>query len=409
MERKEKTKRMGEAIGYDHFGRGIIKQEGKVVFVPHVKKGDTVSYIMVKEKKHYAIGRTIFEEKTLCPSYQECGGCQILHLSYPEQLAFKQEKVKNILEHYTKYSYEKEIPILKTEPFFYRNKVILHIKGKEIGFYQEETNKIVPFSTCLLLKKKMLEVIASIRFFLQKEQGLTEAMIRVLEDQVLLSLKGTLSKKKISSFFLPLCDILFYNEEALTKKTQLEVKIFDTLFVVSKDSFFQVNDLGLKKIYQTVIDFVKDTKRGIAFDLYCGTGTLSLLIAPYEKEVYGVELSKEAIRNANVSKKRNNIENVSFFAQDTGVFLSQNKKTPDLILVDPPRAGLSKKVRQQMKECSPKYILYVSCDPLTLARDLEEFRESYQLENMVAIDEFPNTYHMECVALLMRKVTKRFH
>ena len=133
----------------------------------------------------------------------------------------------------------------------------------------------------------MLEVIASIRFFLQKEQGLTEAMIRVLEDQVLLSLKGPYQRRKLVLSFFRFVIFFFYNEEALTKKTQLEVKIFDTLFVVSKDSFFQVNDLGLKKIYQTVIDFVKDTKRGIAFDLYCGTGTLSLLIAPYEKEVYG--------------------------------------------------------------------------------------------------------------------------
>lgn len=393
----------GEVLGYDHFGRGIVKCNGKVVFVPYCKKGEIISFAIVDEKRQYAIGENLEKKRSVCPFYSLCGGCQILHLSYPEQLLFKQEKVKNILKRYTKYDYEKEIPILSTEPFFYRNKVVLHIEEDRLGFYQEESQKLVPFAQCLLLKKEMQEAILKLREYIQTRKGLEEAMIRILDGQVMLVLKGKADVEEIRSFFLPFCHVLFLNGQALTKEKKLKTTIFDTTFLVSKDAFFQVNDLGLRKIYQVVLDWVKSLSYTVAFDLYCGTGTLSLLLASYVQKVYGVELSKEAILDAKENQGQNRISNVSFFASDVGHFLQRNKATPDLIVVDPPRAGLAKNVRRDIKKRRPAYLIYVSCDPMTLARDIEDLREFYFLEDVIMVDEFPNTYHVECLCLLKRK------
>lgn len=393
-------------VDYDHLGRGIAKENGKVIFVPKVKKDRVVDMDIVTSKKKYAIGKAkeeTLENSIFCPHFFDCGGCQLQHLTEEEQLAFKQEKVKNILAKYANYQAKRDIPIIKSQYKQYRNKVTLHIEGKKVGFYQEQTHTIFELQQCPILEKEIEKMIDLIQKFVRRYSGLTEVMIRYLNEQIMLSFKGTTDRKIIIDYFSTLADSIYYNGQWIAGKEKLLTKIFDKTYQVSSEAFFQVNTIGLEKIYSQALDFLPKEKDQMILDLYCGTGTITLLLADYAKKVIGIEINEQAIMDAKENAKINQIENVEFYAGSTADILPNITDKIDVIVVDPPRQGLDKITKEQIIKRLPKQIIYISCDAITFARDIKDLSEFYQLADICLVDEFPQTYHVESLALLERK------
>lgn len=387
-------------IDYDHLGRGIAKVDNKVIFIPKVKINEEVDIDIVENKKNYSLGKRKDNIKAnYCPYYNVCGGCNIGHLTYNEQLELKKNIVKNIFSKYTSYNLE-TIEILKTKEYNYRNKVTYHIEKDKLGFYEEESNKLIPIDKCKLLDENIILLTAILNSFIKVHKKLSKAIIKSLDNKIMLILEGTLDKSIIKEFFKEKVSSLYYNNELLSGASYLLVEVLSKKFMVRKDSFFQVNKEGVNVIYKEVINLVKELKCNTIYDLYCGTGTISLLVSDYAKKVIGIEVVKDAIKDAKNNAILNNITNTKFYLGDVSKVISKLKDNPNTIILDPPRSGVSKKIIEYLLSLEVKNIIYVSCNPLTLARDINLLDEKYSLESIKLVDEFPNTYHVESICLL---------
>lgn len=387
-------------IDYDHLGRGIAKVDNKVIFIPKVKINEEFDIDIVENKKNYSLGKRKDNIKAnYCPYYNVCGGCNIGHLTYNEQLELKKNIVKNIFSKYTSYNLE-TIEILKTKEYNYRNKVTYHIEKDKLGFYEEESNKLIPIDKCKLLDENIILLTAILNSFIKVHKKLSKAIIKSLDNKIMLILEGTLDKSIIKEFFKEKVSSLYYNNELLSGASYLLVEVLSKKFMVRKDSFFQVNKEGVNVIYKEVINLVKELKCNTIYDLYCGTGTISLLVSDYAKKVIGIEVVKDAIEDAKNNAILNNITNTKFYLGDVSKVISKLKDNPNTIILDPPRSGISKKIIEYLLSLEVKNIIYVSCNPLTLARDINLLDEKYSLESIKLVDEFPNTYHVESICLL---------
>ena len=379
-------------IDYDHQGRGIAKVDNKVIFIPKVKLGEEVSIKLVKDKKRYSIGKRCDPLKVkYCPYYQTCGGCQIGHLTYDEQLELKKNAVKNIFSKYTNYNLD-FLEIIPTKCYNYRNKVTFHIKGDKLGYYEEETNNLIPIDKCNLLDSDIITLTASLNSFIKIHRKLTKAIIKSLDGKLMLILEGKESKESINKFFSSTVSSLYYNNELISGVPILMIDVLSKKFMVRKDSFFQVNKEG--------INLVKELDCNTIYDLYCGTGTISLLVSDYAKKVIGIEVVEDAVSDAKSNLKLNNITNTEFYLGDVSKVIKRLDYTPDTIILDPPRSGISKDLIEFLLSLKVKNIIYVSCNPLTLARDISLLDSNYSLKSIKLVDEFPNTYHLESITLL---------
>lgn len=388
---------------YDHLGRGISRVDGKVIFVPKTVKGCSYDVDIVKDKKRYLVGEVKNDEKKyFCPYYNKCGGCQVGHLKEDEELTFKKEKVQNILKKYAEVEVS-DILMISTKRYHYRNKVVFHIEKDKMGFYEEKTNKLIDIISCKLLDEVILSVGEKLREFIKDHQRLVKATIKSYDQKVMLILEGGESDVLIKDYFTPFVDSLYYNNKLLSGLEALTVNIFDKEFVVRKDSFFQVNKVGVIAIYSEVIRIVKELKSRILYDLYCGTGTMGILVSPYVFKVKGIEVVPDAIKDAKFNALKNNVSNISFYLGDAFEVFSKFDEVPDTVIVDPPRSGLNSKMVECLLDKEIANIIYVSCDPLTLSRDIKLLSNKYSVSKLLLVDEFPNTYHVECVTLLKRK------
>ena len=321
-------------IDYDHQGRGIAKVDNKVIFIPKVKLGEEVSIKLVKDKKRYSIGKRCDTLKVkYCPYYQTCGGCQIGHLNYDEQLEFKKNAVKNIFSKYTNYNLD-SLEIISTKCYNYRNKVTFHIKGDKLGYYEEETNNLIPIDKCNLLDSNIITLTASLNSFIKVHKKLTKAIIKSLDGKLMLILEGKDSKESIKEFFSSTVSSLYYNNELISGVPSLMIDVLSKKFMVRKDSFFQVNKEGISLIYKEVINLVKELDCNIIYDLYCGTGTISLLVSDYAKKVIGIEVVEDAVRDAKSNLKLNNITNTEFYLGDVSKVIKRLDYTPDTIILE---------------------------------------------------------------------------
>lgn len=389
---------------YDHFGRGITYINGKIIFVKGVRVGDNVDIDIIKDKKKYSIGKVKKPKNykdIFCPYYYSCGGCHIEQLNYQEQLEFKKNKALNILNRYACVDINK-IDIISSIDKYYRNKVVFHIEKDKIGYYEEESNRLLDIDKCYLVNDNINKIYLEIKEFIKNNKELKEVMIRSFTNSSMLSFKGKCTKDQLL-FFKDKVDSCYLNDELVFGPSKIKTKIFDLDFYVGCDAFFQVNSDGLESIYKEVIDIVKDKNINNVLDLYCGTGTISLLIASYVKKVYGVEIVKEGVIDANYNKKINNINNVEFFCMDAKNFLEKYNKDIDMIIVDPPRSGLSSSARRLLLDKKCNNIIYISCDLMSFARDIKELNSEYVIEKIKLVDEFPNTYHVETVCTLKLK------
>ena len=346
-------------INYDHQGRGIAKIDNKVIFIPKVKLGEEVSIDIVKDKKNYSIGKRCDHLKVkYCPYYQTCGGCQIGHLNYDEQLEFKKNAVKNIFSKYTNYNLD-SLEIIPTKCYNYRNKVTFHIKGDKLGYYEEETNNLIPIDKCNLLDSNIIILTAILNSFIKVHNRLTKAIIKSLDGKIMLILEGNESRECIKEFFSSKVSSLYYNNELISGVSTLMIEVLSKKFMVRKESFFQVNKEGISLIYKEVIDLVKKLNSNIIYDLYCGTGTISLLVSDYAKKVIGIEVVADGILDAISNAKLNNITNTEFYLGDVSKVINKLKYVPDTIILDPPRSGVSKELIEFLLSLKVKNIIYV--------------------------------------------------
>lgn len=377
----------------DHFGRGICYIDGKITFVENALKGEILDIEVASSKKNYNIGRVVSyietstdRRKALCPYYNECGGCFIQHMSYKKQLEFKENKVKDILSKYAGVSSDKCNPIVYDNEFNYRNKIILHGNNNDLGLYKKESNDIVNIDKCLLVNDNINYIINKINNYKGNNKcNIEEVLIRGNKD-ILLSIKGDFDKSKFS-------DVSF---------TTIEDSIYDKRFSISPESFYQVNSLVTPKLYGLVLDVFKGKHFSKVLDLYCGTGTIGILVSDYVDSVVGIEINESSYKNALDNKRKNNVSNIEFLLGKVEDNIS-NFKDIDCIIVDPPRKGLDNKTITSLKEIQSKKIIYVSCDPMTLARDIKLLSDIYEVLEYTPVDMFPNTYHVETVCVLTPK------
>ena len=381
----------------DHFGRGISKINNIPIFVENSLVDETVEIVVTKEKKNYMEGlvtnyikRSPLRVKSNCQYYDKCGGCSLLHLSYEKQLKYKENKVKEIIKKFS--GLECVNNIVGSKQFNYRNKITLQV-NKDIGYFQKKSNDIIPIDKCLLADKRINNIITELKNI--DVSNIKKIVIRVSTLESMVVFYG-----EINSILDLNVDTIIVNGKVIKGSGYIKEKIDNFEFIISSTSFFQVNNIGMINIYNKVLQYVDG---GNVLDLYCGTGTIGIYVSKKANKVLGIELNNEAIKDAVINKKINNIDNIDFISGDVGNILSHNHFKADIVIVDPPRAGLDHNSINNIIKIKPNKIIYVSCDPITLARDLNILKEHYDVLEITPFDMFGNTYHVECVAILYRK------
>ncbi len=392
----------------DYYGRGISRSSGKVYFIENALKDEDVSITLLKEKKKYCEAKlkeisNISKDRTeaKCKYYNVCGGCQIMHIKEEKQEEFKKEKVEEILKKFLKYNKDVN-DIVFSKNFNYRNKVVLHVKDNKLGFYKNKTNELIEIDKCLLLNPVINDLISYLKNYIELKD-IEKITIKVgnKTNEVMLIIDGSIAYYKK---LLEIVDVLIINEKVITTKDYITSYIGNKKYIIKKNSFFQVNYDISTRMYNKVKDVIVKEKSKNVLDLYCGTGTIGIYISDVVSKITGIEVVSDAIESANTNKKINNVENIEFIlgkVEDKLDFISNNNI--DTIIVDPPRSGLHKKVIPILEKISPKTIIYVSCDPITMARDIKLLSNNYELVEVTPYDMFPNTYHVECVCVLKLK------
>ena len=441
------------SVGYE--GEGIAKIDGYPIFIEGAILGEKVKVLIVKAKKNYAYGKLLevieaSEERIepKCKVYKRCGGCTVQHMNYKKQLDYKFERVKDCISKIGGLdSSLVEYPIGMKEPERYRNKVQLPVgivKGElSIGFYAPRSHNIINLETCLIQDKvadKVADITrkwmtkynisaASIDGVFNKNGLIRHVMIRkgFTTNEVMVVLVSTKkSVPNIENFIEEIKNniegiksiILNVNKEntnvilgqeciTLWGKDTITDYIDNFKFNISPLSFFQVNPVQTEKLYSKALEYAGLTGEETVFDAYCGTGTITLFLSQKAKKVYGVEIIEPAIINARENAKINNIDNAEFFvgkSEEIIPELIEKGIVPEVIVVDPPRKGCDIKLLEAIGKAKPKRVVYVSCDPSTLARDLKILEEKgYKTEKVQPVDMFPYTSHVETVCLMSRK------
>ncbi len=387
---------------YDHIGRGIAYVNNKVTFVPKVVVGDYVDLEIIKEKKNYQEAKVIKIIKPsnsrvdhFCPYYALCGGCSLQNMSYQDTLKYKKEKIENILQR-IKENIKIEV-IENDHPLFYRDKITLQVRNKVIGFYREKTMDIIPIDECPIASKSINNIIPLLKDLniingqIIIRSNLNQELLIIIKsnDKLKIDINKLKEKNKIAGIVLN--DQVYYNDSFL-----IEV-INKIIYKITYDAFFQVNPFVASKLFNLIKENI--TEDDLVLDLYCGVGTLSLNASLKAKKVLGIEVVPSAVINATYNAKINKLS-ASFVLNKVEDALTKINFNFNTVIIDPPRKGLdSKTLNFLLKQKVPK-IIYVSCDPQTLVRDLQELKKQYNITKFYILDMFSYTYHVECVCVL---------
>lgn len=382
----------------NNFGNAITKIDNKVVFVEKALQDETLKVQIIKDYKNYQIAKIIKiikpnknRIKPICKYYDKCGGCAFLHTTYDEELSIKENYIKELFKDH------KVKNIIKTKEYNYRNKVTLHIKNKKLGYYQKGTNKLIEIDTCHLLKEQLNEVIKILKTIDLKD--IKEIMIRTNEEKdIMIKTTGSIKNDDILKILkINNLKSLYQDDKLIYEQPYIKEDINNIKYTIYPEAFFQVNKEGMIKLYDLNRKYAE--KGNKLLDLYCGTGTIGIYLSDLYKEVFGIEINKDSVKNAKLNKKINNIKNIDFICSDA----SNIKEKYDTITVDPPRAGLSKKVIEKILKIKPEKIIYTSCNPNTLKRDIKLLEDNYSVKEITPVNMFSKTEHIECVALLTYK------
>lgn len=395
-----------EIVKFDNLGRGLGYIDNKIVFVPKSVPGDIVKIEIVVEKKNYLEGKIIEVIKKSkqridvnCPYFDKCGGCDLMHISLSNMLDFKLDNVNSILNNHN-IDYNVDKIIKNNELYNYRNKVSLKIVEQNIGFYENNTHNLISINKCLLCKKEINNIINDLPML-----GIINGDITIrcnYKDEIILIIN---TKNKINNIAdivnkHKIVDIIL-NDECIYGEDYFIEQINDYLFKVSYNSFFQVNNYICSKLFDLLKDYTKTSKK--ILDFYCGVGTLGIVSCDEEKEVLGVEIVDNAVKDANINKLFNRKQNISFICADTSNVVEKITSDFDTIILDPPRSGVEKVILDRIINERIEKIIYVSCNPITLGRDLKLLEGNYKIENITLLDMFPNTKHVETFCMLVHK------
>ena len=440
----------GICVDYTFDGKGIIKVDNEVIFVPNVLVNEEVKVRVLKKEKSYYIGEVIQHYsisknrvEPSCPYFNICGGCHLLHMNYEEQLKFKENHVQNCIKRIG--GIDKEIlPIIKmTHPYKYRNKVQVSFsrdyKGNVIGgFYKEKSHQIIDNDSCLLENEVAEEIInyfkslivkydiepfdrssniGTIRHLLVRTGYYSkEVMVVIITKSKFLPKQKELIKDLTKKF--PNIKSIIHNinegrsnhilgnvEKCIYGNDYIEDTLCGLKFKISSKSFYQVNPTQTEKLYNAAIKAANLTKEDSIIDAYSGIGTIGLIASKHVNSVVGVEIVKEAIINAKNNANLNNITNARYYVDDASKFMLNYIKNnqADVVFIDPPRAGLEKKFVDALLISKPERLVYVSCDPSSLARDLKLLKDTYEIISIQPVDMFSNTYHVETICKLELK------
>ena len=433
-----------EITDLDYEGLGISHSDGYTIFVKDALVGEVVKARIEKVGKNIAFGKAIFHiEKSPnrinppCPYYAKCGGCNMMHMSYEEEMKMKKQFFIATINKMVKDINIDDV-IHSDNPYNYRNKIQLPVGYVDdsfvVGFYQERSHNLIPSNSCLIENENARKVINEVIELLNESNiypydetshtgDLRHLVLRTnSKNEFMLIMVFRELKPKIIKFVnsinIPMVKSLYANINPnktnvilgkefihISGDEYLEEELFGNRFNIHPNSFFQVNYNQMKKLYKTAIDMLSPKQDEVVIDAYSGIGTITLSIAPHVKKVYGIEIVEEAVHNANENKRRNNITNAEFIlgkCEDEIMNLVSKEKV-DAILMDPPRKGSDQKFLDTVINAKINKIVYISCGPAALARDLKYLIENgYELKKIVLVDMFSRTSNIESVTLLNR-------
>ena len=391
----------------DNTGRGICYINDKITFVENALPNEIVNIKITKESKKYNeaividyIEKSPLRVESICPYFNECGGCNLLHLDYENTLKYKKEKIESILSKYA--NYKNNINVYASpKQLNYRNKITLKVSDGVVGYYKNKTHDIIKIDNCHLAQQSIVNFIKDIKL-LNVSNG--EIIIRSnYNNELLIHIKSqnnitpdiTSIKKKHK-----LVGIVLNNKTIYGEPSFIEI-INKQFFTVSYDSFFQINREICSMIFDNILTEINE--KDVILDLYCGVGTLGINACKKASKAYGIEIVKNAVLNAITNSKINKRDNIYYMLGKVEDNLPKIKDNIDTIIVDPPRAGLDPKTKQTILDFKCNKIIYVSCDPMTLARDLKELSSIYNIKKIESYDMFPFTEHIETYCVLEKR------
>lgn len=387
-------------VEIDHKGNGIGKIDNKVIFIPKCIVGDYVDVNIVKSHKKYDDGRineiVEFSDDridSLCPYYNICGGCNISNLNYAKQLEYKKNKVINIFKRYLDMNINPEI-IGSDNRYEYRNKITYKCVDGKLGLVSID-NEIVNIDRCYLVSDKVNELYKCI---CKEDLSMVDkVIIKECDNGLILSVDGNFNIDNVKN----LCLSIYVNSDCVYKSEDGYISIGDIKYRVSMDSFFQVNTQNISRLYDVIVKYGDFFKSDKVIDLYCGVGSISLYISKYVDSVLGIEIIEDAIKDAKENARINDISNVDFICGNVSKLVDDNV-FGNKVIVDPPRVGLDNHTIEVLNGINIDSLIYVSCDPMTLVRDLKKL-DRYEMKDITLVDMFPQTHHVECIVLLGRK------
>lgn len=439
-----------EIEGYTSEGSGVCRIGGRAVFVPRTIKGETWKVRIVKATNTAVYGRaeeaiklSAERRESECPDYKRCGGCTLWHMSYDEELRFKLQKVNDALKHIGGQSLEAESIIGSDSMIRYRNKGIYAVRklGDEpkAGFFAARTHELIPIDACLIQNELADKVSRSVLRFME-DKGIPaydekrgDGAIRHVyvrkavntDDAVacIVSAKGlhenTSALVEALRRDCPELSGIVLNINKTRGNTVLAGDFYtlwgseimrDSLggicYEISPQAFYQINPPQAEKLYEKALEYAAPTDNSTVLDMYCGAGTISLYLARKAGRVIGAEIIPEAIENAKKNADNNGIKNAEFICADASEAAESFLRCgiqPEVVVTDPPRKGMSEDAIRAICGMKPKRVVYVSCNPATLARDIAVFNTlGYELKEATAVDMFPRTVHVESVVLMSR-------
>ena len=433
-------------------GEGIAKIDNFTIFIPGTIKGEKVRILIVKVLSSHGFGKVVeIIEKSQarqdvdCNTYKRCGGCNLRHVKYEETLKMKQNAVQSLVNKTLKNKIKVKETVGMENPLHYRNKaqypIGINKQGDPIiGVFANRTHEVIPIDNCLIQNKKSEEIAKFIVEFIKEKnisiydektgKGLVRHIVTKVgiktgeimcvivinghkipdENELVENLKTRYPEIKaiVKNINMKNTNVILGQENInLYGNGYIEDILGEYKFKISPLSFYQVNPVQAEKLYNLGVSMAEITKDDVVFDLYCGIGTISLFMSKFAKKVYGIEIVEEAVKMAKENAKNNNVLNTEFFAGDVEIVLDDliNNKglKADVVMFDPPRKGLDKKSIDNILNIRPKKIVYISCNPATLIRDLADFENEYDIKTIIPVDMFPFTSHVECCSVLQLK------
>ena len=414
---------IGEIVDLSHDGRGIVKENG-VYFLDGGLIGDKVEYVVTNEKKKQGritkiIEKSKYRIESPCLYSDECGGCPLIELDYKKELEWKKSRVENTIKRIGKIDKKVEPIVENKKPLRYRNIVQLKVQDGKIGYFKKGTHEVLDIDDCKIAPEEIKDVIK----ILKNWNGLSsveQVIIRINYQGEMMVILGTRTGvKKENNLLEKLLDLKVisvyedinktrnhygYELREIYKSKQMYEKIGKHKFIVEPATFLQVNPYQVENLYNLAVKGLELEKTDRVMDLYSGIGTISLKMAEQVESVVAVESFEGSVEIARKNAELNGIENVEFAHGKVEELTEELEKyTVNKVLLDPPRAGAKEEALQTIIKLNPERIAYVSCNPSTLARDLEILGEKYRVEKIIPVDMFSHSSHVETIVLLQRE------